>query len=106
MIFIYMDDILITTPNDPTLHRQIVHNILDLLEHESFFLKPQKCTFEQMHIEYLGLLLDGDTLCIDPSKIASIAKWPWILHSVKEVRSMLGVLGYHCAFIPGFAKIA
>ena len=24
MIFVYMDDILIATPNDPALHRQIV----------------------------------------------------------------------------------
>ena len=59
-----------------------------------------------MRVEYLGLLLDGDTLHIDPSKIAGIAKWPRVLHSVKEVRSTLGVLGYHHAFIPGFAEIA
>ena len=32
MIFVYMDDILIATPNDPALHRQIVHDVLDLLE--------------------------------------------------------------------------
>ena len=85
MIFICMDDILIATLNDPTLHRQIVHNVLDLLEQESFFLKPQKCTFEQTRVEYLGLLLDGETLCINPSKIARIAKWPWTLKSIKEV---------------------
>ena len=32
MIFVYMDDILIATLNNPTLHRQIVHNILNLLK--------------------------------------------------------------------------
>ena len=85
MIFVYMDDILIATPNDPALHRQIVHDVLDLLEQESFFLKPQKCAFEQSRVEYLGLLLDGETLRIDPSKIAGIAKWPRVLKSVKEV---------------------
>ena len=106
MIFVYMDNILIATPNDPTLHRQIVHEVLDLLERESFFLKPQKCAFEQTRVKYLGLLLDGETLCIDPSKIAGIAKWPHVLKSVKEVRSTLGVLGYHRTFIPGFADIA
>ena len=76
MIFVYMDNILIATPNDPALHQQIVHDVLDLLEQESFFLKPQKYAFEQMRVEYLGLLLDGETLHIDPSKIAGIAKWP------------------------------
>ena len=57
-------------------------------------------------MEYLGLLQDGETLCIDPSKIAGIAKWLQTLKLVKEVHSMLGVLGYHCAFILGFADIA
>ena len=102
MIFVYMDDILIATPNDPALHCQIMHDVLNLLKQESFFLKPQKCAFEQMHVEYL---LDGETLRINPSKITGIVKWPWVLKSVKEVRSTLGILGYHCAFISGFANI-
>ena len=106
MIFVYMDDILITTPNDPALHQQIVHDVLDILKQESFFLKPQKCAFEQTRIEYLGLLLDGETLHINPSKIAGIAKWPRVLKSIKEVQSTLSVLSYHCTFIPGFADIA
>ena len=106
MIFVYMDDILIATPNDPALHQQIVHNVLDLLKWESFFLKPQKCAFEQTCVEYLGLLLNGKTLHINSSKIARITKWPQVLKSVKKVQSTLGVLGYHCAFIPGFANIA
>jgi Reverse transcriptase (RNA-dependent DNA polymerase) len=46
MLFVYMDDILIATNNDLSLHRRIVHDVLDLLETESFFLKPSKCKFE------------------------------------------------------------
>ncbi len=37
-LFIYMDDILITTNNNHTRHRQIVHEVLDKLEEESYFL--------------------------------------------------------------------
>ena len=106
IIFVYMDNILIATLNDPTLHHQIIHDVLNLLERESFFLNPQRCAFEQMWVEYLGLLLDGKTLHINPSKIAGIAKWPRVLKSVKGVCSTLGILGYHCAFIPGFTNIA
>jgi Reverse transcriptase (RNA-dependent DNA polymerase) len=46
MLFIYMDDILIATADDLPLHQQIIHDVLDLLEAESFFLKPSKCKFE------------------------------------------------------------
>ena len=46
MIFVYMDDILVATINNPELHRKVVHELLDLLEEQSFFLKPSKCEFE------------------------------------------------------------
>ena len=31
MIFVYIDDILIATPNDKPLHKQIVHKVLEML---------------------------------------------------------------------------
>ena len=43
---------------------------------------------------------------IDPAKIVGITDWPTTLNSIKEVRSTLGLLGYHCPWIPNFAKIA
>jgi len=45
MLFVYMDDILIATPDDVALHEWIVHDILDILEQESLFLKLSKCQF-------------------------------------------------------------
>jgi len=47
LLFVYMDDILIATPNDAALHKKIVHEVLDILEHESLFLKLSKCFFNQ-----------------------------------------------------------
>jgi hypothetical protein len=46
-IFVYMDDILIATNDDEKLHTKIVHEILDLLKQEDFFLKLNKCLFHQ-----------------------------------------------------------
>ncbi len=37
-LFVYMDDILIATNNDLAHHRQIIHEVLDKLEKESYFL--------------------------------------------------------------------
>ncbi len=37
-LFVYMDDILIATSDDQTHHQQIVHEVLDKLEEESYFL--------------------------------------------------------------------
>ena len=46
-IFIYMDDILIMTPDDEELHAEIVNAVLDMLATEDFFLKLSKCSFHQ-----------------------------------------------------------
>jgi len=37
-LFVYMDDILVAMDDDLTCHRQIVHQVLDKLEEESYFL--------------------------------------------------------------------
>jgi RNase H-like domain found in reverse transcriptase/Integrase zinc binding domain/Reverse transcriptase (RNA-dependent DNA polymerase) len=106
MIFVYMDDILIATAKDYVLHRQLVHEVLELLEEESFFLKPVKCKFEQESIDYLGIVVMKGTVRIDLTKQNGLAAWPRRLTSVKQVRSTLGVLGYQRPFIRGFVQLA
>ena len=84
-LFVYMDDILIATGDDLSRHRQIVHEVLELLEKESYFLKPSKCAFEQTSIEYLGVVVTGDHISIDPAKIEGLKNWPRELTTLKEV---------------------
>ena len=106
MIHAYMDDILISTPNNLALHRKIVHDVLNALEATSFYLQVAKCVFEVTSIEYLGLLINGNTLKINPTKQKGIAEWPEELTTLKQVRQFLGVVGYHRPWIEGFAHIA
>ena len=106
MVHAYMNDILISTPPDLELHRRIVHDILDTLEAASFYLQVTKCIFKVTHLEYLGLLIDGETLQINPTKLKGIQEWPETLKTLKEVQSFLGVVGYHCPWIEGFTHIA
>jgi hypothetical protein len=68
MVFVYMDNILIATSMDCTLHCEIVYQVLELLEVESFFLKPSKCKFEKTTIDYLGIVVSKGTIRIDPMK--------------------------------------
>jgi RNase H-like domain found in reverse transcriptase/Integrase zinc binding domain/Reverse transcriptase (RNA-dependent DNA polymerase) len=106
MLFVYMDDILIATNNDLSLHQRIVHDVLDLLEAESFFLKPSKCKFERSSIDYLGIVVSNGAISINPTKRNGLATWPEQLATMKQVRSTLGVYGYQQPFIQGFADIA
>jgi hypothetical protein len=104
-IQIYMDDILIATEKDTERHRQIVREVLEVMRKESLFLKVSKCEFERTKVDYLGLILDEETIRPDPNKVAGLKDWPRKLKSVREVRSTLGLLNYHRAFVPGFSHI-
>jgi len=63
--------------------------VLQCLEDEDLFLKPEKCFFEQSSIEYLGMIITHDKVQMDPAKLSAIVDWPtpkWL----KDVQSFLG----------------
>ena len=105
-VFDFVDDVLIATKADTPTHRKIVNELLTLFAKESYFLRPSKCEFEKTRVTYLGLVVDGETLRIDPKKADGLHNWPRELKTVKEVRSVLGVLGYQRPFIPHYADLA
>src|SRR6267154_1414689 len=104
-LLVYMDDILVATTNDLDHHCKIVCEVLELMEQESYFLRLAKCEFEKRRTEYLGLILDHDTVKPDPNKVNGLKTWPRTLKTVREVRSTLGLLNYHRTFILGFSHI-
>jgi hypothetical protein len=105
----YMNDVAIRTYDSQEgqeLHHKIVGEFLGILQQHSYFLKASKCEFEKKNVEFLGFRVGNSTVKTDQSKIGGIIDWPRQLHSVKEVRQILGVLGYQRAFIPNYSKIA
>ena len=72
-IFVYMDDILIATPDAEKLHAEIVNAVLDMLATEDFFLKLSKCSFHQRTVDYLGIRIKGGIICINPTKCNGLA---------------------------------
>ena len=71
----YMDDVLVASRNKKK-HQQAVHELLDILEANDLFLKPEKCIWEQPSVDYLGLILEEGVMRMDPAKVAGIAMWP------------------------------
>ena len=74
-VTIYMDDILIHTPNNPTLHCCVVNNVLHILGDNDLYLKPQKCQFEVTKVEYLGIIIREDSIAMDPVKVQGMKNW-------------------------------
>jgi len=99
-----MDDMLIATLDGPIFHKQCVHKILDKLEKHDLYLKLEKCTFMQKHIEFLGVVLENNTIQMDPTKIKGVTEWPR-LRNPTDVHSFLGFTGFYRYFIPNYSCI-
>src|SRR5712671_5090974 len=75
-----MDDcIIMTGPREEALHEEIAHMFFDLLEQHSLFLKPAKCEFFKLAMDYLGICVQRGELMIDPAKITGITNWPTVM---------------------------
>ena len=103
-VTIYMDDILIATATLEQ-HRRVVKQVLKILQDNDLYLKPEKCSFEQSKIDYLGVIIEEGQVRMDPSKVKGIQDWP-APKSLKEVRGFLGFCNFYRQFIKDFAKIA
>jgi CCR4-NOT transcriptional regulation complex NOT5 subunit len=56
-------------------HQGYMHQILDKLEENDLYLKPEKCEFKQDEIEYLGVIVGKNRLQMHPKKLQGIADW-------------------------------
>jgi RNase H-like domain found in reverse transcriptase/Reverse transcriptase (RNA-dependent DNA polymerase)/Chromo (CHRromatin Organisation MOdifier) domain len=110
---IYMDDMAIHTKKREgeteqqhiLRHRSYVCRVLAKLLKHNLFLKPEKCTFEQPSIEFLGVRVSEGTVHMDDVKVEKVRKWlpP---SNVTEVQKFLGFTGYYRYFIKDYSKIA
>ena len=91
-VIVYLDDILIFT-NDLELHRQITRHVLQILRQNKLYLKPEKCSFEQMIIEYLSLIIGNGEVCMDPTKVEVVKTWP-MPKLKRDVQSFLGFCNF------------
>jgi hypothetical protein len=86
-------------------HHELVHQIFDILKKNDLYIKPEKCTFEQEEMEYLGIIVDKGKTRMNPKKLMAVASYatPW---NTTDVRAFLGFTGYYQYFIQGYMQIA
>ena len=103
-VAVYLDDILIFTKMLEE-HRAIVKEVLAQLQKHDLYLRPEKCQFEQLEIEYLGLVISEGQVRMDGDKVKAVRDWP-TPRNLRDVRGFLGFANFYRRFIKDFARIA
>jgi hypothetical protein len=73
-VIVYLDDILIFSRAWDE-HVRHVKRVLDTFQGEKLYVKLSKCEFGKTALVYLGHIVGGGQLKIDPSKIDVIINW-------------------------------
>ena len=68
VVVVYLDDILIFMKTLDE-HREVVHQVMELLQQHGLSLKPEKCEFEKTSVEYLRVVVLQDSVKMDPTKL-------------------------------------
>src|ERR1700727_1527629 len=103
-LVIYMDDTFVFS-NEIGLHRQHVRQVLTRFREKQLFLRIEKCEFERLEIEYLGLIISENTVRMDPVKTNAVVNWP-IPTKLKPLQSFIGFTNFYRRFIKDYSEIA
>lgn len=100
-VVMYVDDILVYAP-DKTILQERLRKVLDACKRYKLRLNKSKCTWEQTEIKYLGFIISGQGVKIDPQKVNAITEIS-SLTSKEEVHRFLGMLTYVGKFLPNLS---
>ena len=103
-IVVFIDDILIYSKTSEE-HEEHLRKALERLRREKLYAKLEKCVFWLDRMSFLRHVISGEGVAIDPEKVKAVVEWTRPT-SVFDIRSFLGLTGYHRRFIEGFSKLS
>ena len=101
-VFVYLDNILIASPN-PGAHKHHLREIFTLLSMHGISINRRKCVFRVDEVKYLGHLVNASGISPLPSRVADLQSFPPPTSKL-GLQRYLGMLNYYCRFVPSLAK--
>lgn len=103
-VIVFIDDILIYSPSLEE-HENHLRLALQRLREKQLYAKFSKCDFWQRQVGFLGHVVSGEGISVDPEKVKAVIDWPRPT-SMTGIRSFLGLAGYYRRFIEGFSRLS
>jgi Reverse transcriptase (RNA-dependent DNA polymerase)/RNase H-like domain found in reverse transcriptase len=101
--FIYLDDVLIASPN---LDSQVEHlrEVLSRLRAAGLQLNGDKCVFAVAAVEFLGHQVTAAGISPLQKRVEAVEKFP-LPGTNKQLLSFLGMINFYCLFLPQAARV-
>jgi hypothetical protein len=103
-VVVFINDILVYSKNEEE-HVGHLHVVLQRLREHRLYAKLSKCDFWLKEIKFLGHTISQAGIAVDPDKVQEVMNWKPPTN-VRQIRSVLGLVGYYRRFILDFTRIA
>ena len=101
----YMDDILIHGGTTQAEHQAFVEMVLQLCVNHELAVNLTKSEFHVHQTIFIGHIVNGSQVPMDPAKLETISKWP-VPTKKKEVQAFLSFANYYRRFIENYSAMA
>ena len=103
-VIVFIDDILVYS-RDEEEHANHLRLVLQTLREKQLYAKFNKCEFWLDQVVFLGHIVSGEGIKVDPKKIEAVLNWE-PPKNLPELHSFLGLAEYYRCFVEGFSIIA
>lgn len=99
----HMDDVMVHGKDEES-HDKMLKMVLGRLKKSGITLNRAKCVYRQKEINFLGHVISGEGVALDPQKAEAIKNYPTPTCQ-QDLRRLNGMLNQMSRYIPGLATI-
>ena len=81
-----------------------MRRVLKILRDARFYAKLSKCSFFRESVAFLGHVISGNGVHVDPIKVQAIRDWP-LPKNPCDIRRFLGLSNYFNRFVQGYSTL-